>query len=120
MIGFLRVLTFIVELSHKQHQRWCRANWIQVLLASLESDKLLLHTKGYPDKWSGHASLKIKSESSKSESNFFEWLCACVPFSYFWRGFYRTYGAIIIALIVHSCISCIDDCHHGEYNALIR
>ena len=120
MIGFWRVLTFIVDLSHKQHQCWCRANWIQVCLALLESDKLLFHTKGYPNKWSGHASPKIKSESSKSESNFFEWLCARVPFSYFWRGFYRTYGAIITTLIVHSCISCTDDHHHGEYNALIR
>ena len=62
----------------------------------------------------------LKLESSKSEFIFFEWICACVPFSCFWRGFYRTYGVIVTTLIVHSCIFCSDDHHCGGYYALIR
>ena len=77
MIGFWRVLTSLVP-SHRWHQCWCCANWIQVRLVSLESNELLPCTKGCPNKWSGHAPPKLKLESSKSEPNCFKWLYACV------------------------------------------
>ena len=65
---------------------WCCVNWIQVRLPSLESDELLLYTKGCSDGWSGHAPLKLKSESSKSESNCFEWHCVCMYLFHASRG----------------------------------
>ena len=92
---------------------------MQVRLASLESNKLLPYTKGCPDRWLRHAPPKLKSKSNQSELNFLNGY-VCVPFSCFWRGFYRTYGAIIIVLIVHSCLSCVDDRRRDRYYALIR
>ena len=114
MIGFWRVLTSLVG-SHRRCQYWCCVNQIQVCLASLELVILLSRTKRCLDRWSEHVPPKLKLESSKSESNCFEWLYVCIPFSCFSRDFYRTYGVIVIALIVHSCISCIDDRRRGGY-----
>ena len=70
MIGFWRVLTSLV-VSHRWCQCWCCANWIQVCLASLKSDRLLPYTKGCLDRQFRYVPPKLKSKSSKSESNFF-------------------------------------------------
>ena len=102
------------------HTCWCNANQIWVYLASLESDGLLPCTKRCLNMWSGHAPLKLKSESNKDKSNYFEWLCMRVPFSCFLRGFYRTDDTIVIALTMHSCISCDDDFHQSRNQNLAR
>ena len=77
---------------------WCSANQIRVRLASLESNKLLSCIKRSPDRWSRHILPKLKLESNKDKSNYFEWLCTHIPFSCFSRGFYRANGTIIIML----------------------
>ena len=121
MIGFWEGVNILSSFtSHRQCQCWCNANWIWVRLASLELDKLLSCTKGCPDRWFGHASSKLKSESNKNESNYFEWLCTRVPFSCFSRGFYRVNDTIVIVLIMHSYFSYDDDCHQDGNQALTR
>ena len=99
---------------------WCSVNQIWVRLASLESDELLPYTKGCPNRWSRHDPSKLKSESNKDGSNYFEWLCIRVLFSCFLRDFYRADDTIVIALMVHSCIFWDDDCHQDGNQALAR
>ena len=118
MIGFWRVLTSLVG-SHKRCECWCCDNWMHACLVLAQSDGLLPCTKGCSDKWFKHAPPKFKLESNGSESNFLNGY-VCVPFSCFWRGFYRTYDTIVIAWIVHLCLSCANDCHRCRYYALIR
>ena len=85
-----------------------RASW-GVLLASLESDELFPYIEGCPDRWSKYAPSKLKS--NEDNYNYFcgrEW--ACVPCLYFLRGLYRADDIVIIALVMHSNLSCNDDC----------
>ena len=51
---------------------------MQAHLTSPKLDELLLYTKGCPNRWFEHTPLKLKLESSKSESNIF-------------NGYVRTY-----------------------------
>ena len=98
---------------------WYSANRIWVCLASLESDRLL-YTKGCLNRWFEHDPPKLKSKSNKDKSDYFDWLCTHVPFSYFLKGFYKANDIIIIALIVHSCISSDDDCYQDINQTLAR
>ena len=61
----------ILSRSHIRCQCWCRANWSQVRLASLESDILLPYIEWCSDRWSGHVPPKLKSEINEDNSNYF-------------------------------------------------
>ena len=52
---------------------WCQAKWSQVGPASLELDRFLPYTEGYPDRWSRYAPPKFKSEIIEDNSNYFLW-----------------------------------------------
>ena len=47
-------------------------------------------------------------------------LYVCVHFSCFLRGFYGVDDTVAIALILHSCLFCDDDCYHDGNQALVR
>ena len=62
----------------------------------------------------------LSQKSIRTIQTVFEWLRMRVPFSCFLWGFYRADDPIVITLIVHSCLSCNDDCYQGGLQALIR
>ena len=61
---------------------------MQARLISPKSDGLFSCTKRCSDKWSRHAPLKLKSESSKSESNFLN--------GYVHTYLFHAYGGVFI------------------------
>lgn len=95
---------------------WYWANCSQVRPISLDLDGFFPCTEGCP----GMSLWNLSQKSLKIVLTIFyrrEWVY--VPYSCFLRGLYRIDGTVIIALIMHSSLSCNDDCPYGRNRTLI-